>query len=359
MKIRSAVLAGPRRVEIIEEDAPVLCAGEVMVEVVASGVCTSELPVYRGETEGVAGVSFRYAKYPCALGHEVSGVVVDVGGGVESLKRGDRVTGVAYRGSGFATHVIEGEGLFVKAPDSVPLEQVLGEPLMAATNIVRMAEPEFGDFVVIVGDGFMSLLTIAALSGYPLKELVVVGHHDSRLALAEKIGATRIINSNTQDPYWEVRRMVDGTAHDPGETLWRAGVDIAFDLAGNMAALKLCASLCKPKQRAKLMMPSFYGPEPFAIGHYLMNRAPSLIACHPAHSRDVIDDLRRAIRALGNGTFDLAPLITHVFSLEETGVAMEASISRENGYIKGIVVPDLSRLESKGRYKRTTGSDLG
>ncbi len=186
MKIRSAVLTGPRRVEIIEEEAPALCVGEVMVEVVASGICTSELPVYKGEAQGMAGVSFRYAKYPCSLGHEVSGVVVDTGLGVESLKLGDRVTGVAYRGSGFATHVIEGEGLFVKAPDSVPLEYALGEPLMAVTNIVRMAEPEFGDFVMIVGDGFMSLLTVAALSRYPLKELVVVGHHDSRLALTNE-----------------------------------------------------------------------------------------------------------------------------------------------------------------------------
>ena len=218
-------------------------------------------------------------------------------------------------------------------------------------------EPEFGDFALIVGDGFMSLLTIAALARYPLKELVVVGHHDSRLELAKEFGATRIINSHNVDPYWEVRRMLDGPAHDPTETLWRGGVDIAFDFAGKMAALKLCASLCKPKQRAKLMMPVFYGPGPFEIGHYLMNRAPSLIPCHPAHSKDVMEDLRGALWALDNGTFDMTPLITHAYPLEETGAAMEASMQREDGYIKGIVVPDFSKLESKGGYK-TTGSGI-
>ncbi len=229
---------------------------------------------------------------------------------------------------------------------------------MAVTNIVRMAEVGFGDFVLIVGDGFMSLLTVAALSRYPLKELVVVGHHDSRLEIARDFGATKVINSKCNDPYWEVRRMIDGAAHDPEETLWRGGVDVAFDFAGNMAALKLCASLCKPKQRAKLMMPSFYGPEPFEIGHYLMNRAPSLIACHPAHSKDIMDDLGRALWALDNGTFDMTPLITHAYKLEETALALEASITREDGYIKGIVVPDFSRLESKGTYK-TIGDAFG
>jgi len=351
MKIRSAVLVAARKIEIIENDVPKLAAGEVLVEVVASGVCTSELPVYTGASEGAPGVSFRYAKYPSALGHEVSGVVVDTGSGTASLKVGDRVTGVAYRSSGFATHVIEDESLFVKAPDSVPLEHALGEPLMAVTNIVRMAETSFGDFALIVGDGFMSLLTVAALSRFPLKELVVVGHHDSRLKIAREFGATKVINSKCADPYWEVRRMIDGAAHDPGETLWRGGVDLAFDFAGNMAALKLCASLCKPKQRAKLMMPSFYGPEPFEIGHYLMNRAPSLIACHPAHSKDIMDDLSRALWALDNGTFDMTPLITHAYKLDETALALEASIKREDGFIKGIVVPDFSRLESKSTYK--------
>ena len=50
--------------------------------------------------------------------------------------------------------------------------------------------------------------------------------------------------------------------------------------------------LCKAKSRAKLVMPSFYGEEPFSIGHYLMNRGPSLLVCHPAHSPDLFDDLR-------------------------------------------------------------------
>jgi len=351
MKIVEALLVAPKRIELAEKEVGRLLDDEVLVEVVSCGVCSSEVPVYQGETEGVQGVSFRYAKYPCYLGHEIAGLVVDAGPAVKSLMPGDRVTGVAYRGSGFATHVVDSEKMFVKVPASIPLEHALGEPLMAVVNIVRISQPDFGDFVFIVGDGFMSLLTVAAICQYALKSLVVAGHHDNRLALAKEFGATHIINTKNEDAYWEVRRLADGDTHNPKVTLWLGGVDIAFDFAGKMSTLQLCASLCKPKQHAKLMMPSFYGSEPFTIGHYLMNRAPSLIVCHPSHSRNVMDDLRRAMWALEDGIFPIGRLITHVFTLNQVGLAMETAMSRADGYIKGIVVPDISKLESTMPYK--------
>jgi|GEM_PF-383287 len=350
MKIVEALLVEPGRIELSEKEVPALSGDDVLVSVVSCGVCTSELPVYRGEVHGVPGVSFRYAEYPCYLGHEISGTVVDTGPEVKSLKPGDRVTGVAYRGSGFATHVVDSEKVFVMVPEGIPIEHALGEPLMAVTNIVRMSEPDFGDFVFIVGDGFMSLLAVSVLARYPLKALVVAGHHNNRLALAKEFGATHTVNTKTKDPYWVTRRLVDGPSHNPGVTPWPGGVDIAFDFAGKMSTLKLCASLCKPKRRARLMMPSFYGQEPFAIGHYLMNRAPSLVVCHPAHSRDVMDDLRRAMWALEEGIFPIGRLITHAFGLEEVETAMETAQARSDGYIKGIVVPDFSKLESESPY---------
>ena len=347
MKISELVLTAPKRLEIVEKGVPSLSDSDVLVEVIACGVCSSEFPVYLGQTQGVRGASFRYAEFPCFMGHEIVGMVTDVGKGVKSLRPGDRVTGVAYRGSGFATHVIESHDMLVKVPPNIPLEYALGEPLMAVVNIVRMSEPDFGDFVFIVGDGFMALLTVACLKLYPLKSIVVSGHHDERLKLAKKLGASHILNSLNEDPYWLVRKLIDNKDHDPKNTRWLEGVDVAFDFAGTMAALQLCASLCKPKKRAKLMMPSYYWPEPFSIGHYLMNRAPLLIPCHPAHSKNINDDLERAMWALEQGIFPMDQLITHVFELTKTSEAFEMAMARKGGYIKGIITPDPSKLEAK------------
>ncbi|MFT5285251.1 MAG: threonine dehydrogenase-like Zn-dependent dehydrogenase [Planctomycetota bacterium] len=354
MKITEVVLTAPRHSEIRDVELERLAPRDVLVEVRSCGVCSSELPVWRGETKGVRGVSFRYADYPASLGHEVAGVVADVGADVSAFKVGDRVTGVAYRGSGFASHVVDDESMFVRAPENVAIETALGEPLMAVTNIVRQADADLGDFALIVGDGFLSLLTVALLSKHPLRGLVVVGHHDERLALAKEFGATEVVNGKTEDAYWAVRKLVDGDLHDPDLTPWKAGVELAFEYAGNMGALQLAASLCKAKSRAKLVMPSFYSQDEFTLGHYLMNRGPQLLVCHPAHSPDLMDDLRRAMWALEAGLFPIEPLITHAFDLSGVDRAMQMSADREDGYIKGIVVPNFESLENPTGYRRIT-----
>ena len=341
MKITEAYLTKPGKIELFhkELDKPLL-NDELLIKVESCGICSSEFSVYKCETTGRPGVSFRYAKYPVSLGHESTGTVVDIGPECKRIKVGDKVTGVPYKGSSFATHIVEPESVMVSLPDSIDLEYALGEPLLCVANIVRMSKPDFEDFICIVGDGFMSLLTVAALSRYPLRGLVVVGHHDNRLKLAKEFGATNIVNSLKVDPYWEVRKLVDGPNYNPDQTPWYSGVDIAYDFAGNMASLQLCASLCKPKKRAKLMMPGAYGTEKFSIGEYLMNRAPSLIPCHPAHSMDIIDDLNRALIALEKGVFPIKKLITHKFSLDEIEIAFEIAMNQKDTYIKGIILPN-------------------
>ncbi|MCW8916114.1 MAG: zinc-binding dehydrogenase [Magnetovibrio sp.] len=349
MKITEAILTGPNTIELQNHDVPLLNDDELLVEVSVCGVCSSEFPVLRGEVQGKCGVSFRYADYPCFLGHEVSGVVVDKGTAVSQFNIGDRVTGVAYEGSGFATHVVAPASMMVKVADNIPLDYALGEPVMAVMNAVRMAEPELGDQALLVGDGFMSLMTVAALSQYGLKNIIVTGHHAERLSIAKALGATTVVNSKDTDAYWAVRELLDGDDFDRNVTLWKNGVDIAFEYAGKMETLQLCASLCKPKQRAKLMMTSFYPEEPFTLGHYLINRAPSLVPSFPAHSKDVLDDLDRGMWALEQGTFQMDKLVTHAFELNNIDAAMAYASGRTDGYIKGIVTPSFDKLETNVR----------
>jgi threonine dehydrogenase-like Zn-dependent dehydrogenase len=346
MKITEAILVGPNKIELQEKDAPVLRDDEVLVEVVSCGICSSEFPVINGSVQHQRGVSFRYANYPSYIGHEVAGIVVERGKKVTRLSVGDHVTGVAYEGSGFATHVIAPNSLMVKVAQDIPLDYVLGEPIMAVVNATRMAEPDFGDTVFLVGDGFMSLMTVAALSQYPLKEIIVSGHHESRLNIAKELGATTTINSKLNDPYWEVRKLLDGEGFDQTETHWKGGVDISFEYAGKMETLQLCASLCKAKQRAKLLMASYYPNDPFTLGHYLINRAPSLIAAFPGHSPNVLDDLIRGLWAMEKNIFPLNKLVTHAFELGNISEAIQYATNRSDGYIKGIVTPDFKKLRS-------------
>src|SRR5438128_12674596 len=91
--MKVAKLAGPRKpFAIVDADRPEPGPGEVVVKIVASGVCHSDLHIARGEFESV--------KYPITLGHEAAGYVYEVGVGVTGLKKGKPVIVYAGRGGG-------------------------------------------------------------------------------------------------------------------------------------------------------------------------------------------------------------------------------------------------------------------
>jgi len=331
MKTLSALLIKPKKFELREIELKPLQKNEVLISVLACGICSTELSVYDGSIVGTNGVSFRYKSYPAHLGHEVVGYVSEKGSEVTRFEIGDCVTGLTYNGCGFSKYFVEKEDALVKVLYSNIDKQrlSLGEPLMATTNIVHQITISFGDIVAIIGDGFMALLLIAALSKYPLKELIVVGHHNSRLTLASKYGATTIINSKSENP-WKI--IMDKTGGN--------GVDVSVDYGGNSESLKLAASICKAKQRSKLVLASSYSNEmPFTIGNYLQNRAPIIIPAYPNQSVNKLRDLERGLWGLEKGIFPMDELITHKYKLEDIEKAFDDCANRSNGYIKGIILP--------------------
>jgi len=136
-KSTEAVLMAPRKIELQAREIPKLTGSQVLVKVVACGVCSTEIPVWLGKTQGARGASKRYYKFPSRLGHEPSGYVEDIGPEVKNLKPGDAVTGMANSDSRshFATYVIEDEEQWLKIPDGFKPKEVLGEPLACINNI--------------------------------------------------------------------------------------------------------------------------------------------------------------------------------------------------------------------------------
>ena len=101
-KMKVARLAGPRKLfAIVDADRPEPGPGEVIVKIVASGVCHSDLHIARGEFESV--------KYPITLGHEPAGNVYEVGKGVTGLRKGQPVVVYPARGCGRCWFCLRGE----------------------------------------------------------------------------------------------------------------------------------------------------------------------------------------------------------------------------------------------------------
>ena len=350
MKIKELQLVGPKSLGVRTYELIKLSDYDILVKVAVCGICPTEFPVYEGLTIGKPGASYRYNKFPCFLGHEVSGVVMDVGKNVTTFKVGDKVTGIPYSRSGFSSHVVEHEKYWRKISDRIDIVYSLGEPILCVENIINRANPHPENTIVLIGDGFISFLIIASLLSMGIDNIILVGHHDSRLKLGKELGARLTVNSINLNPYWFIRNYVGENDSEEKEP-WLKGIDIVIDTTGSMSSLQLGASLLKPKVRAKLVLTGFYSEETFTLGHYLINRGPEIIVAYPSQSIDLQKNFSFAISKMNESTYPMDRLITHAFSFESLNDAFLFAKQRKDEYIKGVFCPDLNILSNNKKIK--------
>jgi L-iditol 2-dehydrogenase len=151
-RVVSAVLVEAGRLDLVERVLPPVGRTNVLVEVTACGICTSDIDFWMGRSD---------RKLPALLGHEPAGVVVDVGREVTRVRRGDRVACWAEEG-GF------GHALVTDEKHCIPVgatcaQPALAEPVACVVNAVELAAPALADDIVIFGAGFMGNLLQLAL----------------------------------------------------------------------------------------------------------------------------------------------------------------------------------------------------
>lgn len=258
MKIQAAVTEAQGKDFVIQEvDLASPKAGEVLVKIVATGVC---------HTDAVAR-DLAIAPLPAVLGHEGSGIVEAVGEGVKGVAVGDHVVmSFAHCGtcpncltghptvcdtfnplnfggvqddyttrlskdgqeiatffgqSSFGTYAIAHERNVVKVDKEVDLA-LLG-PLgcgiqTGAGTVLNRLRPEFGSSIVIYGCGAVGLSALMAAKIVGCKHIIAVDVHDSRLELAKELGATHTLNGRNVDVVAEVKAITNGGSHFAVET---------------------------------------------------------------------------------------------------------------------------------------------
>jgi len=337
-----AKLVAPKRFEVMEEPLRSPKENEILIRILSAGLCHSEMPTYLGKSAIAIredGTYFKNEniKYPVELGHESVGVIEEVGSAVKNFKAGDYVSG-PIRPS-FASHVIMDPSTkpLAKIPDSVKeLKYCLAEPLMCASNIVRAANPEFGDYVAVIGCGFMGLLCLSGVARSTAFEVIAIDLIDSRLEWAKKLGATKTINPKKVDAVNAVKEITRGH-----------GVDVAVEVTGRMAGFSLACDIIRGdgpvdsgRGRGKILIPSLYSfPETMNAGYQLMFKSPIIHSTHPWYSMDYMDDMKKGIEGFVRGIFPLDKLITHEFSLEDIQKGFELMEHPGEDYLKGIILP--------------------
>lgn len=261
--MRGVTFAGERRIEFVEVPDPTPGPGEVVLEMKASGICGSDLHMYRG----AAGTNLlgAVADGPIIRGHEPCGVVAEVGAGVpeRQARIGDRVMVHHYWGCGSCRHcrtgwsqmcdrqtpVIYGigahgghapymkvpAGTLVALPDALSFEA--GAAIACGTGTayaaLRRLHLAGGDTIVIFGQGPVGLAgtQLAAAMG---ARVIAVDPSTERLALARDMGAAEAIDPSAGDPVAAIRDLTGG------------GADLAMDASGATEARHAALDALRP-----------------------------------------------------------------------------------------------------------------
>lgn len=353
---RAAVLTTVGAPLVVRDDVEVLPPGpgEVRVAVAASGVCHSDLTL----REGVLPIPL-----PAVLGHEGSGIVEEMGPGVEGLAPGDHVVlswvpqcGACYycrRGApwlcqqadavlmtgglldgtprlrldGRDLFQMQGVGTFsetlvVPAISAVPVPHDLDLTIAALIGCavltgvgaaLNTADIAPGDCVVVVGCGGVGLNIVQGARIAGAGEIVAVDVHASKLELAEALGATATVDSSRWDPASLVRTLT-------GER----GADVAFDAVGRPETIHQTVDLTRrggqavlvglPSLDVSLNLPAFLG---------VILAARTVKGCWYG-SADTRRDIPRMVGLHRRGDLRLEELVTRRIGLEELDDAFAA-----------------------------------
>ncbi len=369
MRTRAAVAveAGkPLEIMVVNLDGPK--AGEVMVEIKATGIChTDEFTLSGADPEGM---------FPSILGHEGAGVVVEVGEGVTGLKKGDHVIplytpecrqceyclnpktnlcqairstqgkGVMpdgtsrfstldgdpilhYMGcSTFANHTVLPEIALAKVREDAPFEKICYIGCGVTTGIgavINTAKVEIGSRCVVFGLGGIGLNVIQGLRLAGCDQIVGVDLNPDRKAQAEKFGMTDFVNP----------KDVDGDVVAHLVELTGGGADYSFECIGNVTTMRQALE-CAHKGWGESVI---IGVAP--AGAEIATRPFQLVtgrvwrgtAFGGARGRT---DVPKIVDWYMDGKIEIDPMITHTLKLEDINKGFDLMHAGES--IRSVVV---------------------
>ncbi len=368
MKTRAAVAraAGkPLSLEMVDIEGPKY--GEVLVEVKATGIChTDEYTLSGMDPEGI---------FPAILGHEGAGVVVDVGPGVTSLKKGDHVIPLytpecrqcktclsrksnlctairATQGKGvmpdgtsrfscdgepvmhymgcstFANFTVLPEIALAKVREDAPFEKICYIGCGVTTGIgavFNTAQVKPGDNVVVFGLGGIGLNVIQGARIAGADKIIGVDLNNARKPMAEKFGMTHFVNPDEigEDLVPYLVNLTDG------------GADYSFECIGNTNVMRQALECCHRGWGTSIIIGvAGAGQEistrPFQL---VTGRTWKGTAFGGARGRT---DVPRIVDWYMDGKIDIDSLITHVLPFEQINEGFE--LMRKGESIRSVVV---------------------
>lgn len=321
------------RIEPIEVVPP--AAGQLRIEIKAGGICGSDLHYYHHGGFGTVRL-----REPMALGHEIAGVVAEVGAGVMGVAAGDRVAvnpslpcGVCFycrqgmrnecldmefMGSamrfphaqgGFRQSVTVDVSQAVAIPSSLSYaEAAVAEPLAVCLHAAHRAGSLMGKSVLITGCGPIGALLTLVARHAGAATIVVTDVSSFALDFASRLGATRTINVAAAPEALAEYGVNKGT------------FDVVFEASGNSAALG--DAIKAVRAGGTIVQVGLAGDMAFSM-NLVVTKEVSLIGTFRFDTEFAL-----AIELMGKGLIDVRPLLSHTLTFTDAGAAFELASDR-------------------------------
>lgn len=343
-KMTAAVLYGKRDVRIEQIPIPRVEPGEVLVRIKAALTCGTDLKVYR------QGFHARMIVPPSVFGHELAGVVEEVGEGVDSFAPGMRVVSansgpcnecyfcrrqlqnlcenLQFINGAYAEYIkiperIVRQNLLI-LPDSVGFhEAALVEPLACVLRAVEQTGIEEGDTVGVIGIGPIGLMFIQTLKALGAR-VIAMGNRKSQLTMAGFMGADHVVDATRSNVVEQVRKLTDG----------QRGADVIIEAVGSKETWQKAMGMVRRGGTINLFggCPSgTHIPLDSTLIHYSEISIKANFHHTPRHIREALDAIYR-------GKIKAQKLITGEENLTAISSVLERLLNR-NGDIKIAIIP--------------------
>jgi threonine dehydrogenase-like Zn-dependent dehydrogenase len=348
---RAARISGPGVIELEQiDDAPAPGPGEVTLELVACGICGSNLhhlnrpDLIRADARDSHG----------AMGHEVAASIIAVGAGVETHNVGDLVvlepqlaaacgncSGCAGGEPWFCTRpntlpvwgfadrlVVRARGAWRVPPGVDPLVATLLEPLAVSLHALRVTSLAMarnddlsGARIVVLGAGATGLMTVAAARHLGSGSVISVARHEHQARLAERLGAHLVL----RDGDAELERV-----------LTEAAPDLVVECVGGSAStFDLALRIAGPKGEISVL--GLFDAPQSVDGRAVFKRQLRIVFPIVYGELRGRHDFELASQILQEPGLPFSELITHRFPLDEIGDAFGVAASKSNGVIRVVV----------------------
>ncbi len=339
--VKAAVFKAPGRIEIQDLPIPEPCLGEVLIKVLACGVCGTDAHIYSGEIHN--------AQPPVVIGHEIYGQVDEVGEGVQGFSSGDRVvvdpfifcgecenckrgeyrfcekeTFIGYhRQGGFCQYTTVPSANAYKIDADIDVrDAVLVETLSTVLAGLSKLNHEAGRSCLLLGAGTVGLLWNRLLKGSLSLTLAQTELVPMRRNKAREQGADRVLSPQEES--------LEEVVHE----LCSRGPDYLVDATGSTAAIEealplikrggtfLSFGICPEEERLSLSLNWFYRRQV----RFLTSRRPPR-------------EMKRAVELLEHRRLALSDLVTGIYPLDKIESAFERFSSAKDEEIKMMIDP--------------------